>query len=102
VGTSIVKSTTSIASEITQRAPHILDIFSCQNGSVQISLPLSGAYRLSIFTLNGQRAFESAGNIGSAGLVAIPLKHASIPHGLYMMRLSNTEGTVSKKIAVTN
>jgi hypothetical protein len=80
------------------RVQYSLDIFSCRNGTVQLSLPVSAAYRLAIFSLNGQKVVAFAEATGSAGQNTVSLRNANVPHGLYLMRLSVKGATVSKTI----
>ena len=78
-----------------------MDIYSCENGVVQISLPSATAYRLTIYSLSGQKVGTSAENIGSAGRNAVSLKNMNIPQGFYVMQLSAQGIMVHKKTFVT-
>jgi hypothetical protein len=82
--------------------PQALDIYSCRNGVVQMSLPFAGAYRLTMYALSGKKAGIIAENIGSAGPNAVSLRNMKIPQGFYLMQLSVKGINANRKIYVTN
>jgi hypothetical protein len=100
VGSGSPKGMTPVSTATIPLVPTVLDIFSCRDGTVQISLPFSGTYRLAIYSVSGQIACASAENIGSAGRNAVSLKNLNIPKGFYLMQLSEKGVTISRKIFV--
>jgi hypothetical protein len=98
-GLKIANMITSVAADI-RPVPTILEIYSCRNGVVQISLPFPGAYRLTIYTLSGIITGAFAENSGSAGHNAVVLKTRAISPGYYIMRLSVKGAEVNRKIYV--
>ncbi|MBN1128001.1 MAG: hypothetical protein JXA71_03395, partial [Chitinispirillaceae bacterium] len=80
--------------------PPIMDIYSCRNGVVQISLPFSGAYRLTIYALSGKKTGAFAVHSESAVHTAVSLKNRNLAQGYYLMQLSVSGAQVSRKIYV--
>jgi len=77
-----------------------LDVYSWQNGVVQISLPVSGAYRLAVHAVNGQKAGPVVDGTGTAGLNSVSLRKSNLPQGFYVIRLSVQGAHISKKIVI--
>jgi hypothetical protein len=97
-----VGSQMPIAGGLARAVPQALAISSCQNGAVQLSLPQSGAYSLSIFSANGQMVCAAIKNTGIAGYAAVPLKGYKIPKGFYVLRLSMRGMSVSRKVFIVD
>jgi hypothetical protein len=95
-----VGSQTPVAQRLTPTVPNALAISSCQNGAVQIALPKSGAYTLSIFSPNGQMACAAIRSSGPAGYAAVSFKNYKIPNGFYLMRLSMNGTSVSRRVFI--
>jgi hypothetical protein len=101
VGNGIDKGTTPVGNGNCSIVPGTLEIYSCQNGKVRISLPASGTYRLALYTLRGQKAYALAQNAQSAGRATISMENADIPQGFYLMQLSGNGLVVRKNIFLT-
>jgi hypothetical protein len=82
--------------------PSALGLSLCQSGAVQIALPQSGAFELSVYSLNGQKACVPLAGIGAAGYCMVSLSQLGISKGFYLLRLSMGGKSVSGKVFMVN
>ncbi len=80
--------------------PRSLDIAGCEGAAVKITLPRAGEFRLTIYTLAGNKAGEIAGDAGSAGINIVSVKSCGLPPGAYLMRLTSHGAQVVRQVRV--
>ena len=90
---------TITASSLTKSAP--LEIYRCQADAVQLSIPVSGSFRLSLYTPSGRQVYNQTHSALSAGPVTVSLGSGSILPGFYIVRLTADNRMISKKLSVT-
>jgi hypothetical protein len=96
------KNTTGISAVHGRPAQAVLDIYSCRSGGVQLSVPFSGRYTLSIFTLDGRTLGRFDEYAGAAGPAMLSLKNRNLQQGYYVMRLSMKDAGITKKLYLVN
>jgi hypothetical protein len=77
-----------------------IDIGIAGNETVQLVLPKTGVYELSVFSPRGNRVSRITGKNGTAGLNTISIKDAGLSKGAYILQLSADGAHVEKTMQI--
>jgi hypothetical protein len=97
-GSALGKGATGISDLNGQVGTRTMDVFSCKNGDLQISLPHAGVYSLTMFALNGQKAGSLTKNSNEVGRQVVSLRNMTISQGFYIIQLSLNNLTLRKRV----
>lgn len=79
-----------------------LSIYAVNRNSMQLTLPESGFYSVSIYAPNGQLIKTIKAEYFNAGMTFISWNRSAMANGIYLVRLQGLRGSAVKKISTSN